>query len=86
MPLLLRTLAAPWRRMTTMSQGTLEQRFRALVDNAVSRVVGFIVRVLALTAAALLIAGLALAAAITMLAWPLLPVGGIVLIIYGVVR
>jgi len=48
MPLLLRTLFAPWRKDITPLSGTLQQIFQSLVENLVSRGIGFVVRFLTL--------------------------------------
>ena len=85
-PILLRTLFAPWRRMMTPPGGTLGQRFHAHIDNFVSRWVGLTVRVLAVLAAFILMAATLIVAIVTLIVWPLLPVGGLVLIVYGVMR
>lgn len=72
-PILLRTLFAPWRRIITYPGAGLDAKIRALGDNLVSRCIGFTVRFLVLIAAAILIvlAGiLGLAGAVL---WPLVP-------------
>lgn len=82
-PILLGTMFAPWRRIITPGGGSLGQRGRALVDNLVSRVVGFIVRLLALISAGLLIALIGIGGVLLVVLWPLLPIFGVVMIVWG---
>ena len=79
-PTLLRTLFLPWRRIVSASDGPLTERLRAMVDNLVSRFVGFSVRILALLAAAVLISLVIVAGGLLVLVWPLLPPVSLVLI------
>lgn len=51
--ILLKTLFSPWKQLYT--EATLRNFFQALVDNTVSRVIGFIIRVFVLIAAGLII-------------------------------
>jgi hypothetical protein len=74
LPVLLRTLFAPWKRIITPPGRTLEDKMRATLDNLVSRVVGFFVRIFSLVAAIILIAGAAAMGVIMAIAWPLIPV------------
>lgn len=83
MPILLRTMFAPWRRIITPPGGSLEQRGRALVDNAVSRLVGFVVRLMALIAGGVLLAAYVIIGGLIVLLWPIWPVLGPVLVVVG---
>lgn len=72
-PILLRTLWAPWRRIITYPGASLEAKLRAFGDNLVSRCIGFTVRLLVLLTAGILLVltgGLGVAAVIC---WPLVP-------------
>ena len=71
---LLRTLFAPWRRIITYPGASLEDRFRAWGDNLFSRVIGLVVRLFVLFAAAVTLALVALLNAAELVIWPLLPV------------
>ncbi|MBW4061914.1 hypothetical protein HJC99_05070 [Candidatus Saccharibacteria bacterium] len=82
--LLLQTLFAPWRRIVTSSSGSMSQRLRASVDNTVSRFVGLAVRLLALLAAFVAMLGIGLGGGILILAWPFVPVAGVILIFVGI--
>ncbi len=84
-PVLVKNLFAPWKQIVTVPGKALEDHFRALIDNLVSRAVGFIVRFFTLTAAAIVVGfnlvwRLALAAA-----WPLVPVAIIYFIYKAIV-
>lgn len=82
-PILLRTMFEPWRRITNYSTGSLQDRLVALVDNLVSRGVGFFVRLLALIAALIIIVFYGVLGGALLLLWPALPLIGPALIIGG---
>ncbi|HSX02436.1 MAG TPA: hypothetical protein VLI05_03945 [Candidatus Saccharimonadia bacterium] len=84
-PILLRTLLAPWRRITSSSDGSLEQRARAMLDNVVSRAVGFGVRVIALVTALVMILLIGLGGGLLVLLWPILPPLSLILVAGGLV-
>lgn len=82
---LLKTLFAPWKRITALKPAnpTIQQRLQGVVDNLVSRFVGFIVRVFTLMAAVvsllfIVLFGLALA-----IIWPVLPLLSVAVAIKG---
>lgn len=83
--ILLRTLFAPWRRIVTYPGAGLDAKFRALIDNFVSRCVGFVVRVCVLIAAGVSLAALSVIALVQLVLWPLLPVAAVVFLVWGVV-
>lgn len=80
---LLRTLFAPWRRVISYPGSGLQGHVQALVNNTVSRFVGFTVRLLVLITAAITIAGITLVAVIEIIAWPLIPLAVLVGFIKG---
>jgi len=82
MPLLVKTLFSPWRRISSYGGRSFDAKVRASVDNFVSRLVGFVSRLLVLIAATLLLALTVIAGVIATIAWPLLPIG----IVYCVYR
>jgi hypothetical protein len=82
-PQLSRTLFSPWRRIVSLGGGSLGDRLRARVDNAVSRVVGLIVRILTLIAAIVVCLWWIVIAALQLALWPFAPVVAIVLIVKG---
>ena len=70
---LLRTLFAPWRRIITYPGASFDARVRAWGDNVFSRAVGFVVRMIVLTAAMAALVVVAALTALELVAWPLLP-------------
>jgi len=81
-PVLLRNLFAPWKQIITVPGKSIDEKFRATMDNLVSRTIGFFVRLLTLVAAAVIIGLSAALSLIIALAWPLVPLG----IVYFLVR
>jgi hypothetical protein len=83
-PLLLRTLFAPWRRIITHPGASLNDHFHAWLDNMVSRVIGFFVRFFVLFAAAITLLGVGILTSIEIILWPCLPLAIIGVIILGI--
>jgi hypothetical protein len=83
-PILIRTLFAPWKRIITYPGAGLDAKMRAFGDNIVSRVIGFLVRFIVLLTA-MVVSGLTLVfGVISVVLWPLLPPGVVVLLIKGI--
>ncbi|HSX01320.1 MAG TPA: hypothetical protein VLF67_03690 [Candidatus Saccharimonas sp.] len=82
-PILLHTLFAPWRRVVSPGGGSLDQRLKAVLDNLVSRFVGLGVRLGALLVASLLIGLTALLGGLALVLWPVAPLLGIALLVWG---
>ena len=82
-PLLIRTLFSPWRRIITYTDNSFMQNLRAALDNAVSRFVGFWVRLIVIFTALLFIIFAVTSGIIAVIVWPLLPVLGLVALISG---
>jgi hypothetical protein len=72
---LLRTLFSPWRRIISYPGANIAERWHAWLDNLVSRIIGFIVRLLVLLAATLVLIGVIVITILQIVIWPLLPVG-----------
>ncbi len=72
--LLSKTLFVPWKRITTYGSRSLNERMRALLDNLISRLVGFSVRIMVLLVAMLLILTSSIMSLAALVLWPLLPV------------
>jgi hypothetical protein len=81
---LLRTLFAPWKMIITPAGRSMEDKLRAMLDNLVSRTVGFFVRIFSLITAVFLMAGAFLVGGIVALAWPLIPLLIIISALKGV--
>ncbi len=82
------TLFKPWKRDISQAYAdtSLAGRFRVMIDNLISRFIGFWIRLITLfvvLAGALILTVFELVVAVT---WPVLPFMPIVLIISGVVR
>lgn len=82
-PLLMRTLFSPWRRIVSLGSSNILESLRAMVDNSVSRFVGFGVRVLTLIAAAVVLALTLVSGIIAVIVWPLLPPLAVALVAAG---
>lgn len=84
-PTLLRTLFAPWKRIVTAPGAGIDAHLRAIGDNAISRLVGFTVRLTVLLSAGVSLACLSVFGLLQIAVWPLIPPLAIVLIIGGLV-
>jgi hypothetical protein len=83
LPILIRTLFAPWRRIISYGSKSFQDSMRAALDNFISRFVGFGVRVIVMLTAIVLIILSSLLSLVAVICWPLLPIVGIGLIIRG---
>jgi hypothetical protein len=81
--LLLRTLFAPWRRIVTYPGAGLAEHLRAVVDNLVSRCVGFVVRSTVLIGAGCTTIIFGGGALVLCIVWPLLPLLAVTAIVWG---
>ncbi len=82
-PILLRTLFAPWKKIETEAGKGIQNFFQAMVDNLVSRAVGFTIRLFTVIAGMVcLIIGLTVSV-LVLIAWPFLPFSVPVLIVWG---
>lgn len=71
---LARTLFAPFKQTLSQSGGTIDVRFRAFLDNIISRCVGFVARIFIILTG-LVVSLLALLSGLIFVAlWPLAPV------------
>ena len=82
-PILLRTIVSPWRRIITQPGAGIDAHLRAIGDNLVSRVVGFVVRFSVLVAAGVMFVGLLALALAEIILWPLVPIASVVCIVKG---
>lgn len=78
---LLKTLFAPWKRIQYTGK-SFDAKMQAMMDNLVSRTVGFTVRLLVLITAVVMIAGSLVLSVSIVVAWPLVPI----LIIYSLFK
>jgi len=84
-PLLLKNLFAPWKQIISIPGRSIDEKFRAAIDNLVSRTIGFFVRFLTLITATVVIGLSAAISLVIALVWPLVPVGVIYFLIRAVV-
>lgn len=73
LPVLVRTLFAPWRRILTYPSSGLGDHVRAIADNTVSRAIGLIVRLAVLFTASVILFVVFSAALVELIIWPLIP-------------
>ncbi|HSX44714.1 MAG TPA: hypothetical protein VLF39_01200 [Candidatus Saccharimonadales bacterium] len=71
--ILLKTLFDPWKRIISPPGKSLDAMWRALVDNLISRLIGFVVRVLVIIAAFVVTTMAAIVGAVMAIGWVLLP-------------
>lgn len=81
--ILLRTLFAPWKRIISNPGVGIDGHLRAAADNAISRLVGFFVRLSVLIWVGLLFAFFLVLGFVQLILWPLLPLAAVVLIVKG---
>ena len=81
-----KTLFSPWRQNITTARPdqSLNDKMSALVDNLVSRVVGFWVRLFVLIAALIIIIVVFLLNLLYTIIWPLMPVSPAIIISLGI--
>ena len=84
-PSLLRTLFAPWRRIITYPGAGLEAHVQAATDNLVSRMVGFVVRLLVLFSAGVILTIVLIVGVAELIIWPLLPLAVPATLVKGVI-
>lgn len=82
--LLMKTLFAPWKRITSAPGRGLDAKMRASLDNLVSRCIGFVIRffVLIIALGGMLVAFIS--GIVMTVVWPLLPIMFIVFIVKGI--
>ena len=84
-PILLKTLGQPWKRIVTLPGRSIGDKARSVVDNLISRVVGLIVRLCALAAASIIISLYILIGGTLLVLWPIIPLLGPILIVGGLI-
>lgn len=80
--ILLKTLFSPWKQMT--SKITLQNIAQAVIDNTISRVVGFVIRIFVLTAALLMLFLISVYFLALFLLWAFVPLAIVTLPFYGI--
>lgn len=83
-PLLAKTLFAPWRRIISSPGRGLDNKIRAWIDNLISRMVGFFVRLLVLVVAVVATLLTIVLASAQAALWPMLPLIVIGLLVWEI--
>lgn len=86
---LLKTLFAPFKQTQASGRGSLEMRFRIMIDNLVSRMVGFVARTFIILAGLVVALFIMITGALFVVIWPLIPLAlpvALILIVMGVGR
>lgn len=86
LPVLLRTLFSPWKQIISGGGRSIDEKLRSLVDNLVSRSVGFVVRLGVIAAALIIIVAVSLFNLALAIAWPVIPLSIIYFILRGILR
>jgi len=83
---LMLTLFQPWKQIVTATDGhsSLAARKNALVDNLVSRFIGFFIRISVFIFALLAMVSILLINAAYIVIWPIIPLSPILVILFGV--
>jgi len=84
LPILIRTLGAPWRRIVTQPGASIDAKIRAFGDNLVSRAIGFSVRFLVLIAAGLILLLTAIFGVLALVLWPVVPLAVVGCVVMGI--
>lgn len=84
-PILIRTLFAPWKRIVTLPGASLDAKLQAYGDNVVSRAVGFVVRFMVLLTALVLVVLVLVFGVLGFVLWPLVPVSTVLLAVQGII-
>lgn len=82
--LLLRTLFAPWRRISTSGR-SLDGKIQAAISNGVGRLVGFIVRLAVLLTALFVFVAFVIFGVCSVVLWPLIPPAAVIAGIGGII-
>jgi len=82
-PTLFKTLFSPWKRIVSDNAKGLDDKMRAMIDNLVSRTVGFIVRSTVLWTAFFVLSGSLIYGVLLVALWPLIPPLIIILFFLG---
>jgi hypothetical protein len=83
-PILFTTMFSPWKRIISYPGSSLQDRMRAVLDNLISRVIGFSVRLMALIAATVIMVVSAVLGVALLIIWPFLPIIGPIFTVVGI--
>lgn len=83
--ILIGTLFYPWKRIITPPGKSFDAIIRGMIDNTVSRFVGFFVRIFAIIAAMFVTTFVALFGLFVIVVWPILPAAAVYLLVRSLV-
>ena len=83
-PILLATLFSPWKRIVSQSDGSFDMMLRSLVDNLVSRTVGFFVRIIVISTSLILTTIATIIGFCIAVLWPLIPASAMVCLLLSI--
>lgn len=84
LPVLFRTLFSPWKQITSSGGRSLDEKIRSMIDNLLSRAVGFFVRFFVLLAALFTLATVTVFTVMLAVVWPAIPAAIVFFIIRGI--
>ena len=83
-PILLATLFSPWKHIVSQSDGSFDMMLRSLVDNLVSRTVGFFVRIIVISTSLILTTIATIIGFCIAVLWPLIPASAMVCLLLSI--
>lgn len=72
-PMLLRTLFNPWKRITTIAGKSVGEKARAALDNLISRLIGFLTRIIVIISGLIIMLLTGVVGFILFIIWPFIP-------------
>lgn len=84
-PVLVRTLFDPWKRIISYPGASLDTKLRAFADNLVSRAIGFVVRFFVLCTACMVSVIAVVLGVLYFVIWPLIPLCIVILLAKGII-
>lgn len=85
-PILLTTLFSPWKRIISPPGRSIDQIFRGMIDNLVSRTVGFVVRLFVLIAVFVMTTTATVVGFVAVVLWPFLPISIVYFAVMGILK
>ncbi|HXY17886.1 MAG TPA: hypothetical protein VEH48_00505 [Candidatus Nitrosopolaris sp.] len=82
--ILIKTLFSPWKQIVSLPGQSIDEKFRATLDNLVSRSIGFIVRLITLLSAGVLLILALILGLLLVIAWPFGPLAFVYLVFRSV--
>lgn len=85
---LLKTMFSPWKQIVTLTpeHSGIDDKLRAVLDNSVSRIIGFSVRLFVVLGTLMMAIFIAVFSVLELIIWPVLPALPIVFIVIGLLK